>query len=161
MRQLNRAEFLRIFTVVAGSALLGCGDDEPSDNDDGGGSSNTTPTATGAGGSGGSGMGGAGTGGTGGQAGSCGLTIDAQITCREGHSLVISVEDLMAAQTKTYEIRGTNSSHGHSVTVTGDMFAQLLAGETVEIFVPSSVLPHTVFIKCEGLDPGALDAVDC
>lgn len=158
MKEVTRAGFLRVVTVVAGGALFGCASDEtPAESDDsgaGGAGQGASPPVGGAGGA-------PGNGGAGGSPASCAMTIDAQITCREGHSLVIPVEDLMAAQTKTYDIRGTNNTHGHMVTVTADQFAQLLAGGTVEIYVPSQVLPHTVFIKCEGLDPAELDLVDC
>jgi hypothetical protein len=158
MRQLNRADFLRVTAVFVGGALLGCGG---GDGGDGGDSSGGSPGAGGGPGVGGDGSGGDGLGAAGGQSPGCGLAIDAQITCREGHSLLISVDDLMAAQTKTYDIRGTNATHGHNVTITAEMFAALQLGETVQIDVPSAVLPHTVFIKCEGLDPSALDDVDC
>lgn len=90
----------------------------------------------------------------------CTTDIDAQITCRHDHELLVSAADLAAGVSKTYDIRGT-ANHGHMVTVTTEVFDQLKQGDTVEIFVPSAIQPHTVFIKCTGLDPNALDNQDC
>ncbi len=84
----------------------------------------------------------------------------AQITCRHGHVLIVTAADLSAGTDKTYSIEGT-ATHTHMVTVTAVMFDELKQGMTVEIFVPSAVQSHTVFIKCDGLDPTELDLQDC
>lgn len=126
-----------------------------------GGSSVGGTTSTGgssAGGSGGAGTGGA-TGGTG--SGDCVEDIDAQITCRHDHRMIVPAADIAAGQEKSYDIRGTNATHGHDVVVTAAMFEQLKQGQTVEIFVPSSFQPHTVYLSCAGLDPSARDDEAC
>lgn len=176
---MDRAEFLSAVAALTAGVIVGCSDDEAvsttTDNTGGntsgpgtggsgatGGSSNTSNGGSGAtssaGGSGGTG--GTGTGGAGGGAGECTVEIDAQITCRHDHELIITVADLAAGVTKDYDIRG-GANHPHTVTVTAEMFDQIKQGEVVEIFVPSAIQPHTVFIKCTGLDPDALDDQDC
>jgi hypothetical protein len=182
MKKLTRQEFLAAAAAIGASAAMGCGSDSEENGaggSGGGAGSGATGGASGSGGGGSGGTGGAGgsggaggasgsggSGGAGGSAGSgggsaaCDVEIDAQITCRHGHDLVISVADLQAGQTKTYDIQGT-ASHNHSVEVTAAMFAQLKAGETVEIFVPSQFQPHRVLINCAAPPSHLLDDTEC
>jgi hypothetical protein len=166
---MKRADFLKAMAALGAAAWVGCGDDdadEPTTSgpSQGAGGGTTTTTGSGAGsttaasGTGGAGVGG---GGTGGGSATCPSDIDAQITCRHNHSLIVTTADIIAGQDKTYDIRGT-SNHGHNVTVTAAMFAELAAGMTVEIFVPSAIQPHTVFLSCAAdVDPNALDDEQC
>lgn len=52
------------------------------------------------------------------------------------HELIVTVEDIEAGVEKTYDIRGDNTGHTHTVTLTADDFADLQAGDPV--FVTSS-----------------------
>jgi hypothetical protein len=164
---MDRAEFLGAVAALATGVVIGCESDPEGDTSSGAGTSGSgAGTTTGNGTSTSSASGGGGSSSTasgsgGGQSGSCRMAIDAQITCRHDHSMIIPAEDIEAGMPKTYDIQGTNPTHGHDVTVTAEMFAQLIAGETVEIFVPSQNQPHTVFISCAGLDPHALDDQEC
>jgi len=173
MKRLTRHQFLVAIGAVGASAM-GCG----SDSDEGGsGGGAGTGGSSGSGGAGGSGGGtggaGGGTGGTGGGAGApgtggsagggtaaCDIEIDAQITCRHGHDLVVSVAELQAGVSKTYDIKGS-ALHSHMVEVTAAMFAELKAGKTVEIFVPSSFQPHRVLISCAAPPSHLLDDTEC
>lgn len=166
---LTRGNFLLGLAATSAAATLGCGDGDSGDGGSGGsgGAAGSSGGTAGAGGNAGAG-GGAGSGASGGNAGAagssgeaCATDIDAQITCRHDHRMIVPAADLAEGTEKTYDIRGTNQTHGHDVTVTAEMFARLRAGETVEIFVESIFQPHTVHLSCAGLDPAALDDEAC
>ncbi len=92
----------------------------------------------------------------------CAATIVAQITCRHGHKLEITAQDLTDGVEKEYDIKGTNATHGHKVTVTAAHFATLKRGETVMIPVPSRGQPHNVYLSCAaGWKPAERDAQEC
>ena len=50
---------------------------------------------------------------------------------RGDHQLVIPVQDVVDGTETTYDIRGDNTGHTHSVTVTEDNFTALDAGTVV------------------------------
>jgi hypothetical protein len=50
---------------------------------------------------------------------------------RGDHQLVIPVQDVVDGTETTYDIRGNNTGHTHSVTVTEDNFTALDAGTVV------------------------------
>jgi hypothetical protein len=178
MRRLNRAQFIASLAGV-GAVALGieaCGDDGGSGSGEGGSNGsngNGGDGATNGSGSGASGTasttgsGGAGTtsgstsGAGGGSGETCSQAIDAQITCRHDHRMLVPVADIIAGVDQTYDIQGANATHGHNVTVTAAMFAALRRGETVDIFVPSDFQQHTVYLSCAGLDPNELDNQGC
>lgn len=184
MKKLTRQEFLVAVAAIGASA---CGSDSGGGGSGGSAGSSGSAGSGGGGGSGGSGGGSGGSGGAGASGGSggssgvggaggasgasgaagsgggtasCDVEIDTQITCRHGHDLVISVADLQAGQTKTYDIKGT-ASHSHMVEVTAEMFAQLKTGATVEIFVQSQFQPHRVLISCAAPASHLLDDTEC
>jgi hypothetical protein len=166
---MRRADFLGALGALAAGVVIGCGEDEtdtpaaggsaPTGSGGGGNGGGSTTTSTAATTSSSTGGTGPGSGGSGG-GGACSTNIDAQITCRHGHELIVTAADLLAGEPKSYNIQGT-ASHSHMLTVTAQMFEQLQQGMTVEIFVPSQIQPHTVYIKCTGLDPNALDDQGC
>ncbi len=163
-----RSEFLSALGVLSLGALACSSGSSEDDSVATGGSSGG---AGGSGGGGASSRGGASAGGASGSTGAggsagtapgtCGAAIDAQITCRHDHELLVTVADVMAGQDKTYDIQGGNATHGHDVTVTADMFSRIRNGETVEIFVDSIFQPHTIHLSCAGLDPHARDDEAC
>src|SRR5690606_19888363 len=73
------------------------------------------------------------------------------IGTNHGHEMPVSIQDIMAAVEKTYQIEGT-SGHPHSVTITGLMFMQLQ--QNIPIVVTSSPYPemgghtHPVTVRC-------------
>jgi len=73
-----------------------------------------------------------------------------QISSNHGHTIVVSINDVMAGVDKTYDIRGT-SAHTHSVTVTAANFATLTNNPTGSVMVTSTDgngHTHTVTILC-------------
>ncbi len=92
----------------------------------------------------------------------CAAAIAAQITCRHDHKLEIPTADLAAGLPKKYDIRGTNATHGHDVTVTAAHFTALKRGETVKIFVESNYQAHNVYLSCAtDWKPAARDDEEC
>jgi hypothetical protein len=69
------------------------------------------------------------------------------ISQNTGHSLIVSKADIAAGVAKTYDIRGTDASHTHSVTLTAaDMLAlqqNLGAVETSTSGNAAGQPPHT------------------
>jgi hypothetical protein len=49
------------------------------------------------------------------------------------HQLVVTADDVLAAEDVTYDIQGDNTGHGHSLTVTAADFADLEAGDEVTL----------------------------
>jgi hypothetical protein len=49
------------------------------------------------------------------------------------HKFVVSAEDVIAGDEIVYDIRGDNTGHTHSVTVTADDFSTLQDGDSVTI----------------------------
>lgn len=49
------------------------------------------------------------------------------------HTLVIPIADVAAGVDATYDIKGNNTGHGHTVTVTADDFTALDSGTVVTI----------------------------
>jgi hypothetical protein len=68
-----------------------------------------------------------------------------------GHSLIVTKADIMAGVDKTYDIRGTDTSHTHSVTITAaDMLAlqkNMQVGETSTSGISPTVGAHTHAIQ--------------
>lgn len=154
--RMTRGQFLRLGTLIAGTAalgtgLVGCGGD---DDDSGGG-------AGGSGGSGGSGNGGSGNAGSGGTAaggsagnntagtgGGGGDSCEASIVGNHGHQLVVSAADLDAGVDKTYDITG-DALHAHSVTVTAADFATLAGGGSVTLTSSDGAAHnHSITVTC-------------
>jgi hypothetical protein len=70
------------------------------------------------------------------------------ISGNHGHVLMVTKEDVAAAVEKAYDIRGS-SPHGHTVTVSHEMFQQLTDNHAV--MVTSSVNDghsHDIMIAC-------------
>ncbi len=68
----------------------------------------------------------------------------ATISQNTGHQLVVSKEDVVAGVEKTYDIRGTDTTHTHSVTITAADFQSLQKNlQAVEISTPGGTGPHT------------------
>ncbi len=59
--------------------------------------------------------------------------IDNHRTSGGDHQLEVSAEDVNAGVEVTYDIRGDNVGHTHTVAVTADDFADLQVGTSVEI----------------------------
>lgn len=120
---MTRKQFLRSIlgasVGVAGVATLAaCG------GDDGGGTA--TPDAAGA---------------------TC-TTPTNSIAGNHGHTLMVSLADVTAAASKTYDIMGT-SAHTHSVTLTPAHFATLAGRGTVTVTSTSgSAHTHEVTVQC-------------
>jgi hypothetical protein len=55
------------------------------------------------------------------------------ISNNHGHVLTIAVTDLDSTTAKTYDIRGTATTHTHTVTFTPAQLAQLKAGTVVTV----------------------------
>jgi len=171
---MRRHDFLKAMAAAAAGALVACDSDDGNGGDNTGGDNtggdNTGGDNTGGNNTGGDNTGGDNTGGSGGTAAGgsggstpmCGSDIDAQITCRHDHSMIVTAADIAAGVDKTYDIQGGSNTHGHDVVVTEAMFAQLKAGMTVEIAVPSQIQPHKVYLSCDpAVDPHALDNMQC
>jgi hypothetical protein len=74
----------------------------------------------------------------------------AQISGNHGHSITVSMADVMAGVDKTYDISGS-SAHSHSVTVTAANFASLMSNPDGSVMVTSTsgnAHTHTVTILC-------------
>ncbi len=153
--EVTRGQFVRGLAAAGAASVLACGSDDSKDDGADGSSGSAGGGAGGSGGSSGAGAM-AGSGST-----TCVADIDAQITCRHDHRMIVPAADVAEGSEKTYDIRGTNATHGHDVIVTSEMFGRLRAGETVEIAVPSIFQPHTVYLSCAGLDPSARDDEAC
>lgn len=121
---MTRKQFLRSIlgasVGVAGvAALAACGG-----GDDGGGT--PTPDAPGA---------------------TC-TTPTNSIAGNHGHTLVVSLADVTAAASKTYDIMGS-SAHTHSVILTPAHFATLAGGGTVTVTASSGGgHTHEVTVQC-------------
>ncbi len=69
------------------------------------------------------------------------------------HTLSVSWADVEAAIAKTYDIQGSNTGHGHTVSLSGEEFESLAAGETVTIISSNNGSvgashTHTVTLDC-------------
>ena len=163
MATLTRKEFLQsalgACAGVLGLAVWGCSDQQPPRTD----ASDGTGGGGGGGGGGNDGSGGggetlvdAGTGGGGSE------TVDAStpmsrcirngtvatIAANHGHVLVVSKEDVAAGTAKTYNIRGT-SSHPHTVVITREHFAQLVAEQAImTVSSTDSGHSHGIMVAC-------------
>jgi hypothetical protein len=120
-----------------------------------GGTGGTGGSANGGGGSGGS----SGSGGTGGNGdvdpnADCTATINVTITSNHEHTLDITIDDIMAAETKSYEPAGP-SGHTHWVQFTAEDFLALQAGETVRKFSCDDDHEHEYIVRCFGGTPQA------
>jgi hypothetical protein len=74
----------------------------------------------------------------------------ATIGSNHGHTITVSMTDVMAAADKTYDIMGT-SAHTHSVTVTAANFASLMNNPDGSVMVTSTssnAHSHTITILC-------------
>jgi hypothetical protein len=75
------------------------------------------------------------------------------IVANHGHVLVVSKEDVAAAQAKTYDIMGT-ADHTHTVSITAAMFAQLASDQaimtqsTVNTSATFGTHNHPVMVAC-------------
>lgn len=67
------------------------------------------------------------------------------ISANHGHQLVVPTEDVAAAVTKTYSIKGA-ASHNHDVTLTPKDFAQLATGATISV-TSTTVGSHSHVVK--------------
>jgi hypothetical protein len=188
MKSLSRNQFLASVAALGSSAVIGCGSDDDGGGSGGasgsGGSAGTAGSSSGgtagtssggtagtssggtAGTSGGgsSGTGSGGSSGSGGGAGAAGVSCDkdivAQITCRHGHAMTVPAAHIALGASQQYQIKGS-ATHSHMVTVTAAMFAQLKAGQTVQISVSSQFQPHKIFLNCAVPDPKAKDNSEC
>lgn len=73
-----------------------------------------------------------------------------QIGSNHGHTLTVSIEDVMAGADKTYDITGT-SAHAHMVTVTAANFSSLMNNPSGSVMITSTSgngHTHTVTILC-------------
>ena len=59
--------------------------------------------------------------------------VDNHLPSGGDHRLVVPPEDVLAGVTQTYDIRGDNVGHTHSVTLTDVDFASLRRGEPVTV----------------------------
>ncbi len=132
----TRREFLKVVAMAAvpiAASGIGCGDDEGA-----------------VGGGSGSGTGG-GTGGGGGPVGDGGAECSAIMTTiggNHGHTVDVTIGDVLAGVEKTYTFTGT---HTHSITVTAAQFTTIAAnGSVMVISTPGGVDDHThlVTITC-------------
>jgi hypothetical protein len=65
-----------------------------------------------------------------------------------GHMLVVSIDDIMAAADKTYDIMGT-ALHTHSVTVTAAQFQMLQTNESITLHsTVDSSHSHGIVVMC-------------
>lgn len=61
------------------------------------------------------------------------LIVDNHLPSGGDHAISVSAADVLNAVEKTYDIRGDNVGHTHSVTLTEDDFASLLTDEVVTV----------------------------
>ncbi len=79
--------------------------------------------------------------------------LDNHLPTGGDHALVVPPEDVVEGVERTYDIRGDNVGHTHTVTITAEDFASLLAGDTVTV-VSSNNGPvgighdHTIVLSC-------------
>ncbi len=59
--------------------------------------------------------------------------VDNHRTSGGDHKLEISADDVVAGVAQTYDIRGDNTGHTHTVTVSADNFADLQEGISVSL----------------------------
>ncbi len=121
---LTRKDFLKlsvsIATVAIGTTLIGCGGDAATTNPD--------LSSSGA---------------------SC-LKYGTQstIASNHGHEIVVSVADINAAQSKTYDITG-GAGHAHSFTISAADYAQLAAGASItHVSTDGNSHTHSITISC-------------
>jgi len=176
-------EFIRLSVALAGTSLVGCGDDGGGDDtgtdsgggDSGGGDSGGGDTGSGDSGGGDTGGGDSGGGDSGGgdsgagdasadataDAGSMcsGDTIEADISNNHMHTLSIPVADIVAGVDKDYVTGGT-TGHCHVVTITAADFAALRAGDTVRV-VSCNNTEHEYALSCVDSPTAADPAPTC
>jgi hypothetical protein len=137
--KISRKDFLKAGAAIATSAiaLQACGDDDES--------TATGPTSTSTGGSSSSS--------TSGMGGSTGCTTcatpNATIGTNHGHTITVTVAEVMAAAAVTYDIMGT-SVHTHMVTVTAADFTTLQTCGSVMVTSTDSMHTHVVTVTCAG-----------
>jgi hypothetical protein len=79
--------------------------------------------------------------------------VDNHLPSGGDHAIYVSAEDVLSGEDKTYDIRGDNVGHTHSVTLTADNFTSLQVGDPVSV-VSSNNGPvgfghdHTVRLSC-------------
>jgi hypothetical protein len=169
-QRIDRKQFLS-WSLSATSALaLGCSGEAVQDSGGTAGSAGTfsnsgapgtagsagTFSAGGSGGSAGTAAGGAGAGGhAAGASGSggapvapdCSTKLAVFITADHGHELDVSLADVMAGATKTYDTKGT-SNHPHWIQLTAADFAQLQAGKIVRKLSCNDGHEHEFIVNC-------------
>jgi hypothetical protein len=65
-----------------------------------------------------------------------------------GHAFMVSAQDILAGQARSYDIRGS-ATHTHTVHLSGDDFAALSRGETVQVQSTRDVYhSHAVTVSC-------------
>jgi len=81
------------------------------------------------------------------------VILDNHLPSGGDHELVVPPEDVVTGLEKTYDIRGDNVGHTHSVTITGLDFTELQAGDPITV-ISSNNGPvgtghdHTVQLSC-------------
>ncbi len=73
------------------------------------------------------------------------------ISANHGHVLTIPVTDLDSTTAKTYDIRGSATTHTHTVTFSPAQLAQLKAGTTVTVTSTASIVDghmHDATVTC-------------
>ncbi len=80
-----------------------------------------------------------------GRSGNCAANgSNSTISENTGHSLIVTKADIAAGVAKTYDIRGTDTSHTHSVTLTADdMLALQKNLQALETTTVGGTAPHT------------------
>jgi hypothetical protein len=74
--------------------------------------------------------------------------LEGQISANHGHRLLIPRQDVLAGKDKMYDIQGA-ASHGHTVLVTQEMFAQLRTKGQVQITSSATTHSHIVTLVCQ------------
>ena len=75
----------------------------------------------------------------------------AAISQNTGHVLTVTKDDVIAGVEKTYDIRGTDTTHTHQVTITAADFQNLQKNlQAMEISTPGGTGPHThqITVSC-------------
>jgi hypothetical protein len=84
---------------------------------------------------------------------SAGCRPNVNFSSNHGHTLNIPAADVAAGTTQTYDITGS-ADHGHTVTVSGVLFSQLQAGDTVMVGSTASDTGdghnHDIALRCTG-----------
>lgn len=70
------------------------------------------------------------------------------ITINHGHALLIPAADFVAPAMTTYDIKGTNMTHTHTVTLSAAQLMSLAAGTSVTVKSTNVGHEHDVTIVC-------------